>query len=234
LRSSNKLPGFDLKMITSYWLRPVCRVGLYLLFAHTLTAQELHGWRLEKNKNGIQVYSQQLPNARLKDIKVVCQLTGTLSSLVAVLSDVDHNAEWVYSSQNPRLIRRVSEQVIEFYTSIVVPWPLSDRDLALRQTLSLDPATGTLHVRADSEPALVPPVPGKVRIPFSLALWTVKSLPDQQLAVEYTFSADPGGHVPAWLVNLTVTTGPYQSFLKLRQRLTLAHYQHQQFNFLRE
>lgn len=207
---------------------------LCLLIAHELPAQELHGWRLEKDKNGIQVYSQQLPNARLKELKVVCRLPGPLSRLVALLSDVDRQSDWVYGTESSRLIRRVSETEIEFYSATDVPWPIADRDLVARLTFGQDPVTKTLHIRASSVPDLLPTVADKVRIPYSLSLWTVKPLPNQQLAVEYTFSADPGGQVPVWLVNLTATTGPYQSFLKLKQLLSQGRYPHQQYNFLHD
>lgn len=207
---------------------------LCLLLAHVLRAQQPQRWRLEKDKNGIQVYSQQLPNAQLRAIKVVCQLPGPLSRFVALLSDVDRQSDWVYGTESSRLIRRVSETEIEFYSATDVPWPIADRDLVARMTFSQDPATNTLHIRASSVPDLLPAVAGKVRIPYSLSLWTVRTLANQQLAVEYTFSADPGGQVPVWLVNLTATTGPYQSFLNLKQLLIHGHYTPQQYNFLRD
>jgi hypothetical protein len=37
--------------------------------------------------------------------------------------------------------------------------------------------------------------------------------------VEYTLFADPGGSVPAWLINLFITKGPMESFKKLKEHL---------------
>jgi hypothetical protein len=33
--------------------------------------------------------------------------------------------------------------------------------------------------------------------------------------IVYTFDADPGGSLPAWLVNMFADKGPYESFKKL-------------------
>jgi hypothetical protein len=214
------------------FIKTVRSLWLYLFIAHVLPAQTLKGWKPEKDKNGIQVYSQHRPNASLKDVKVVCQLPGSLAGLVALLSDVDRHSEWVYGTESSRLLRRVSETEIEFYSTINVPWPVEDRDLVVRLVFNHDPVTKILYIRASSVPDLVPSVAGKIRIPYSQARWTVKPLANQQLAIEYTFSADPGGQVPVWLVNLTAATGPYQSFLKLKELLPQVRYQNQQYDFL--
>lgn len=47
----------------------------------------------------------------------------------------------------------------------------------------------------------------------------VQAIGADRVKIDYTFSASPGGELPAWLVNMAASTGPYQSFQKLRQKL---------------
>jgi hypothetical protein len=37
--------------------------------------------------------------------------------------------------------------------------------------------------------------------------------------VEYTLHLDAGGSVPAWLLNMFITQGPTESFIKLKAQL---------------
>ena len=59
-----------------------------------------------------------------------------------------------------------------------------------------------------------------IRVPFSgVILWRVTQGTNNKLKVDYTFSLDPGGSLPSWLVNATMAIGPYNSFMKLRELL---------------
>ncbi|MGZ3767902.1 MAG: START domain-containing protein, partial [Mucilaginibacter sp.] len=40
-----------------------------------------------------------------------------------------------------------------------------------------------------------------------------------QIKVEYTIHVDPGGYLPAWLVNMFATEGPLQIFRNLKTEL---------------
>jgi len=41
----------------------------------------------------------------------------------------------------------------------------------------------------------------------------------KSISIVYTFEADPGGNLPAWLVNSFADKGPYESFKKLAELL---------------
>jgi hypothetical protein len=63
----------------------------------------------------------------------------------------------------------------------------------------------------------MPPKKGFVRVPYSLATWEVIPLTKDKIKVDYVFRVNPGGAIPAWLVNIAATTGPYNTFVKLRE-----------------
>jgi len=50
--------------------------------------------------------------------------------------------------------------------------------------------------------------------------WYVTMPTTKTISIVYTFEADPGGNLPAWLVNSFADKAPYESFKKLSQRLT--------------
>jgi hypothetical protein len=72
-----------------------------------------------------------------------------------------------------------------------------------------------LKITATGVPDFIPEKSGKVRVPRSSINWFVTMPSSTSLSIVYTFEADPGGSMPAWLVNMFADKGPYESFKKL-------------------
>jgi hypothetical protein len=79
---------------------------------------------------------------------------------------------------------------------------------------------------------MVPVKQGIVRVTKFEGKWTIIPLGKNLIKVEYVLRVDPGGSIPAWLINLFSTRGPYESFKKLRQQLQKPVYRQIQFPFI--
>ena len=55
----------------------------FLLFHVAARCQE--DWNLEKDKNGIKVFTRKTPNFKFDELKVECEFEGRISQLAAVL-----------------------------------------------------------------------------------------------------------------------------------------------------
>ncbi|GAA4451373.1 START domain-containing protein [Nibrella saemangeumensis] len=217
------------------FIKAVMRIASVLVFFCLMGAafgQSVEGWKLEKDKNGIKVYSRLQEGDEPKEIRVICNVPGTIPQLVAYLFDVDYYPRVIYRTKLAHLVRRVRDNEFIYYTEIESPWPVSNRDLVARMTFQQNPATKTLRVEARQVPGLIPPKPNVVRMPYWHAVWNVRPLNDKQLHIEYTFKAGLGGEIPAGVIDLVAKTGPYQSFLTLKESLSLSRYQGKTFSFL--
>ncbi|HMG68961.1 MAG TPA: hypothetical protein VK588_14790, partial [Chitinophagaceae bacterium] len=76
-----------------------------------------------------------------------------------------------------------------------------------------------LKITAVGIPKYLPEKDGKVRVPRSSITWYVTMPTSTSVTIVYTFEADPGGSMPAWLVNMFADKGPYESFKKLSELL---------------
>ena len=63
---------------------------------------------------------------------------------------------------------------------------------------------------------------GVVRVPSSAVAWRVTPTSPTEIKIEYEATLDPGGSVPAWVTNLFITKGPYETFKKLKAMLAEA------------
>ncbi|AKQ45362.1 hypothetical protein TH63_06475 [Rufibacter radiotolerans] len=176
-------------------------------------------WELEKNQDGIAVYTRKTPELPIKQIRVVCELPGTPAQLVKVLKNVEHHSDWVYLNRKTVLLKQKDLNTIIYYTEADMPWPLTDRDMIAETRVLPAAKNKTVRVEVTGLPTYLPQKKNLVRIPYSLAVWEIVPVSKDRMKVEYTFSVNPGGSVPAWMVNATVATGPTITFSRLRDLL---------------
>ena len=83
-------------------------------------------------------------------------------------------------------------------------------------------------------PGFVPAKKGIVRIDHSSGKWVITPVNKHKMHVVYTLQVDPGGAIPAWLVNMLAAQGPIQSFKKLRLQLQKPVYKDVSLAFIKE
>ena len=174
-------------------------------------------WELKKNQNGIAVYTRKPASGNLKELRVICELAATKAQLISTLQDIGNYTDWVYSNKKSEILKSPDPHKIIYYTESRLPWPIKDRDLIVQLDINAGPEV--LDIQAKSLPEYLPQNKKFVRVPYSLAHWKVTQGANNKLKVDYTFSVDPGGSIPSWLVNATMAVGPYNSFVKLRELL---------------
>ncbi len=182
-------------------------------------ANAQNNWVLKADKDGIKVYTRPMPGSKVKAIKVECTLQAGLSQLAYIIMDINSCKQWVYSTKSCGLLKQVSPHELFYYSEVDVPWPVSNRDFVAHLTASQNPVNRTVTIDAENVPGFTPQKPNVVRIVQSVGKWLLTPAGGHLVNVEYTLFADPGGSVPAWLINLFITKGPMESFKKLKEHL---------------
>lgn len=192
-----------------------------VLLFNTPPVNAQDNWELRRNENGITIYSRRID--KIVELHLLTEFNTTVDDLIAQLENIPNYVNWVYGNKRTGIIKKISDHDIIYFTEAHLPWPIADRDLVVE--LSVTPATATnpLTIIAKSIQGILPPKPHFIRIPYSVATWHITPIGSNKLKIDYTFSLDPGGSVPAWLVNMTIATGPYKSFLKLKDILKAAN-----------
>jgi len=191
---------------------------LFILVLFGLSTAIAQGkWELKKSDNGIEVYTRKAANGNLKELRVICELNATKAELISTLQNIDNYNSWVFCNKKSEILKTENPEKIIYYTQTHLPWPLKDRDLIVE--LNINPTPDGFNAFVKSIPDYLPKENNYIRVPYSLAQWHVTQAPENMLKVDYTFSIDPGGSIPSWLVNATLAIGPYNSFMKLREIL---------------
>jgi START domain len=193
-----------------------------LVFVQFAAAQKT--WKLISEKDGIYVYTQNLENSKFKAVRAVCTVDCGVAKLAYVLMDVSNTRDWVYATKVCTLLKKMSPTDIYYYSEVELPWPVSNRDFIIRITLTQDQKTKVARIVAENHPQYVPEKKNVIRIPKSAGNWILTPLGDGRTKVEYVIHVDPGGSVPAWLVNMLADVGPYSSFTKLKKEVMKEKY----------
>ena len=190
-----------------------------LLPALALTASAQYSWKLSKDKDGIKVYESGTKNSDFKSIKVECTLPGNYDKFIALMNDVPHYKDWVYRAKNSYLIKRISPDEFYYYIETSLPWPLSNRDAVFHSKTNRDSLNRYLNIKTITEPSFIAEKSGKVRVPYSSIDWYLTMPSAKTIHLIYILEIDPGGYLPAWLVNIFADKGPYETFKRLSEGL---------------
>ncbi len=185
------------------------------LMLHAL-AKAQSEWTLKKTAGDIRVFVREQPGTPIKELMIEATLRGRLSSVAALLNDPSTYPLWVYRTSASRLVERRSPFLMIYYARTDFPWPLSDRDLYAISEMRQDPGTGILvsESRLWSEG---PPDPCCVRLPFYYSRWQFTPLGNGLIELRYQLRSDPGGWLPAWLINMAIEVGPVATIERLRE-----------------
>ena len=176
-------------------------------------------WKLKSDRDGIAIFLRSLPDSKFKAVKVECELAASLSQLVTVILDVNTGDQWVYSTKSSVLLKQVSPSELYYYSEVNIPWPASNRDFIAHLIAVQDPYSKVVTIYGPTVPNYVPVKNDIVRITQSEGKWVITPIGPHRIKVEYTLQVDPGGNIPAWLINLFAAKGPYESFKNLRTQL---------------
>ena len=207
---------------------------LFLLFANCALAQKGGDWVLKEDNEGVRIFTRDVENSKIKAIKVECELDATLSQLVAALMDIKNSEEWLYHTAGNYIVKQVSPSEVYYYSLVEMPWPVTDRDFIAHLIVSQDAVTKVVTIDAPCIPDMVPVKTGIVRIANSKGKWVLSPVNKGRVKIVYTLHADPGGSLPAWLINMFVTKGPSQSFRKLKVHLQKPIYKNAKLDYIQD
>jgi START domain len=197
--------------------------GLNWLFFVMIFEAPLSGqsnWTLEKEKDGIKISSRHAQASQFNDIRVELDLPGNIEQLAAILLDVNQYKEWSYATKKSVLVRQLAPEKLIYYTEIEVPWPATNRCFYANFELKKDLTGHSIQVVAVNFPGYGPVSKDLLEVPFTKGVWNIKMISPWAIHVDYILELNPGGSLPAWVLNLFSNKGPMETFENLRKKMS--------------
>lgn len=190
-----------------------------MLFLTALTQTPAGGeWILEKDKNGIKVYTRKTLKSSLKDSKASVIINASAQKAFELFIDFDRHRDWMDRIRVSRILKKVSSDEFYVYYEVTAPWPAFDRDIAVRYRVVSLP-NGGFRMEAAAQPDYVPKMENMVRVPVAESTWEFVPKGDNQVEVIFINHSDPGGAIPDWMANMVATDNPFNTLTNLRKKL---------------
>jgi hypothetical protein len=204
---------------------------LLFLAGFTVFGQDDGKWKLKKNKNGIEIFTTQSDTSAFMAFKARMTIQGSVGAFVAVLQDLDHMPDWGYNIEYARLLEKSGDTLVIYYSEASVPFPFANRDgiylnrfIWNNQSRQLKVDIELLHNYLEVKEKLVR-VKGNGE-------WLVKVLGDDSLEMIFRMQVDPGGEIPAWLVNMFIDETPYETMVNIREMMKKPEYRQRKYDFI--
>jgi hypothetical protein len=186
---------------------------LFALYNVFLFAQD--GWNKEFTKEDITVYTKPVEGSPLKEFKGEAVIGASIEICKNVLLDIENHVKWRPDCIESKLIQKDENSYIA-YNETKAPWPVSNRDVILKNTMDILKDKIIFSFSALNNPDIVPLKDGVVRMTELTGKWTLLKQNGNTL-VTFQARINPAGSIPAWLANKTSIDQPFKSLQGLKQ-----------------
>ena len=175
---------------------PVIVLFLFPLLCLQVSAQS---WEFIKEKDGIKIYTRKEPLKTLKSYKGTADIKAPSEKVFALIEDVNNTDWWDKNLTQIRVLLYEKYKRAQYYLVYKLPWPVTDRDLCVDVTVTVDKSTGVGKITAVPLHGIIPDDPGKIRIHDYRQTWTVIPSGPALTHVVLEGYVDPAGTIPDWI-----------------------------------
>jgi hypothetical protein len=174
--------------------------GLVVALVAALGSADDGGWRRVGERDGVVVDERSVEGSPLLEVRASGRSARPPAVVLETVWDQREYVRFVPHLKRLDVLAEGPDWIL-VYERIAMPL-VSDRDYTIRLRRVAIPGTGGFEVPFASADAEGPPEdPSHVRVRSIAGAWSIEPDPDGGTRATYTVRSDPGGVVPAWLVN---------------------------------
>jgi hypothetical protein len=168
-------------------------------------------WHFVFEADDITVHKRIKEDAIFLEFKSTGILRGEISDYLSVILDTEIMPDWAPQCIEAQNVERINDRETIIYVACNGVWPVADRDYIAKRTLISGPGESAVRVNINLiENSDAPDIKSRVHIPYLQCCWMLKRISPSHTHVELRACVDPGGWLPAWLVNWGYRWVPYR------------------------
>ena len=184
-------------------------------------AQAMTEWREIADEEGIKVYKREVPGTSFFSFRGVGVVDADIFDVYAVIFDIKNKTNLLANCGDYQLLKYKGLGNLVVYTRTQAPvFFISDRDSVLETQVKFENDKKRILANFQkTDDSIFPPVDGAVRTNAVKGGWILEAQPDGKTRLTYEVNADPGGLLPAWLVNLGSRKLPLNTIRNMREQV---------------
>lgn len=175
-------------------------------------------WKFENREHGITVSRRERSGRALSAFRGEGKLKAEALKVLAVILDTREVEHWAYGITSARSVRHVDDRNELVYLYSNTPWPVRDRDMVVRRTVSVIKPGQEFAVTLRCEPGAAPERKGIIRVRACESSFRVRKVDQTTTEIVYEMSLDPQGSLPQWASSFVARTAPVKTLLAIQER----------------
>lgn len=196
------------------------------VFTGGTSGKTKYEWKLEKTKNGCQIFSSVTPGKEYIAAKCVSVIDAKMDEIGVVLKDIAAFPEWMADCRQAKVLKVIDEEndKMIFYIHQHVPI-LTDRDMVLKSNVILNYRKGWASIETFATKEFpYPDQKGRIRMPNFSSLWYLEWIDKDHTRATFMIDPDLGAGLPVSLSNSMIKDLPYKSMQGLKKMVKQPKY----------
>ena len=182
-------------------------------------SMQAQSWNFIKEKDGIKIYTSQEAGNSLKSYKGITDINAPAEKIFAMMEDINNTEWWDKNLIQIKVLHYEKNKRARYYFVYKLPWPITDRDICVDVTITIDTVSGERKINAVSVQGVIPVSNDMVRIKDYRQTWTIIPVSKEMTHVELEGFIDPAGSIPDWISNMLIVDSPFKSIMGVREQM---------------
>lgn len=215
-------------------MRSSLLIGLLLIALPALAVAISDEWELRSESDGIRVLTRDSSIPGLKTVRAETVIpVDDPYVILALLADVEAAVELMDTVSSVEELESTEAGGNCLHMVLDMPWPVQDRDVTAVATMLHDEKNRRFILTLTGRPELIPVDRRYLRVPSFDSTYTLNYGVGDGVHVIFESTVDPGGSIPAWVMNYGITRMPVNTLTNMRRLVSREKYRGQKERLLR-
>jgi hypothetical protein len=188
-------------------------------------------WDLNRDTDGIKVYSKVVEGYDFKSFKAITTINGSVHDFVFTLADIANFPKWGHQIKSANILEKAGDSLQIYYSIAKAPFPYKDRDGIYLNRFKWNSDTKTLIVEIEVLTDYLDHNEKYIRVK-GYGYWKIVVVSENKMEVTFSMQIDPGGSIPSWLANMFVDGTPFHTLLNLKNTIEARKGNNFKFDFI--
>ena len=202
----------------------------FLVFQNSLMFSQ-ETWSLNRDTNGIKVYSKEIEGYNFKSFKAITTINGSVHDFVFTLADIANFPKWGHQIKSAKILERSGDTLQIYYSIAKAPFPYKDRDGIYLNRFKWKSDAKILMVEIEILSDYLDENEKYIRVK-GYGYWKIVVVSENSMEVTFSMQIDPGGSIPSWLANMFVDGTPYHTLLNIKNTIESSKKNNLKFDFI--
>jgi hypothetical protein len=176
-------------------------------------------WDFIKEKDAIKIYTRKEAGKSLKSYRGITDINAPAEKIFGLMEDINNKDWWDKNISQIKVLLYEKDKRVQYYLVYDSPWPVTDRDLCVDVTYTIDPVTSERKINAVALNDVIPERKNMVRIIDYRQTWAIIPAGKETTHVVLEGFVDPAGIIPNWISNKLIIESPINAISLLRERM---------------